>query len=78
MIFNEGISRTGEIIDLAVEKNVVKKSGSWFSFGDERIGQGREKVKAALAENKELYQGIENKLLEELGLKEVEAETVES
>ena len=59
IMFNEGISYTGDLLDLAVEKNVVKKSGSWFSYGEERLGQGREGVKDFLKTNTELASRIE-------------------
>ena len=64
MIYGSGISRIGEIIDIAVEKDIVKKSGSWFSYGDERIGQGKDKVKIYLEENPALLVEIENKIKE--------------
>ena len=64
IIFGEGISRIGEIIDLGVKYEVIKKSGSWFSFGDSKIGQGREAVKAYLKENPELCDEIEAAVLE--------------
>lgn len=64
LIFGEGISYEGELLDIAVEKEVVQKSGSWFSFQDERIGQGRENVKQYLKENPNLSKEIE-KLIRE-------------
>ena len=72
MIYGEGISRIGEIIDIAVDKEIIKKAGSWFSYGEDRIGQGREKVKNALLENKELLEKVENQVLVAVGLKEEE------
>lgn len=68
MIYGEGISRIGEIIDLAVDNDIIRKSGSWFSYGEERIGQGREKVKLALLENKKLYSDVEAKVKKIFGL----------
>ena len=62
IIFGKGISREGNIIDLAVEYEVVKKSGSWFSYNDERIGQGRDSVKALLESRPELYAEWEAKI----------------
>jgi recombination protein RecA len=59
VMFNEGISYLGDLIDLGVERNVVKKSGSWFSYGDERLGQGREGVKDFLKENTEVMKRLE-------------------
>jgi len=64
IIYGEGISRVGEIIDLGVEHNVVKKSGSWFSFEDTKLGQGRDAVKTLLGDNPELADQIESRLRE--------------
>ncbi len=63
IIFGEGISKIGEIIDLGVELNIVKKSGSWFSYGETKLGQGREGVKALLKDNPELAEEIEKKII---------------
>jgi len=68
IMYGEGISREGDLLDLAVEKEIVEKSGAWFSFGDERIGQGRENSKIFLKEHPEVSRAIEEKLLEQLGL----------
>jgi recombination protein RecA len=54
LVFGEGISKIGEIIDIGVDKNIIKKSGSWFSYGDTKLGQGRDAVKKLLADNPEL------------------------
>ena len=64
--FGEGISRIGELIDIAVEKNIIKKSGSWFSYNDSKIGQGRDTVKQVLADNPELADEIEAQVRESL------------
>lgn len=64
MIFGEGISRTGEIIDVAIENDIIKKSGSWFSYGDTKIGQGRDAVVKLLQDNAEFRQDVENKVVE--------------
>ena len=64
IIFGEGISKIGEIIDLGVELNIIKKSGSWFSYGEIKIGQGRESVKALLKDNPELAEEIEKKIIQ--------------
>lgn len=64
MLFGEGISKLGEIIDCAVDFDIIKKSGSWFSYDDMKIGQGRDKVKEYLRENKEICEEIENKVRE--------------
>ncbi len=62
IIFGEGISRAFEIIDLATELNVIKKSGSWFSYGDTKLGQGRDAVKKILQDNPELADELEGKI----------------
>ncbi len=62
IIYGEGISRIGEILDMATEYNVIKKAGSWYSYKDTRIGQGRENVKAYLKEHKDMLQKIEEEL----------------
>jgi len=66
--YGEGISRTGELIDLGIEAKIVEKSGAWLSYGDLRIGQGRENAKQYLKENPELASEIETKLRKSLGL----------
>jgi recombination protein RecA len=64
IMYGEGISKTGEIIDLGVELNVIKKSGSWFSYGETKLGQGREGVKSVIHDNPELALELESKILE--------------
>lgn len=64
IMFGEGISRIGEIIDLGVEFNIIKKSGSWFSYGETKLGQGRDAVKELLTDNIELAEEIETKVRE--------------
>lgn len=66
IIFGEGISKVGEIIDIGVEKGVIKKSGSWFSYDDTKLGQGRDAVKALFHENPDLAEEIENKIKDAL------------
>ncbi|VTQ05205.1 Recombinase A [Sphingobacterium daejeonense] len=61
IMFGEGISKVGEIIDLGVEYGIVKKSGSWFSYGDTKLGQGRDAVKTLLLDNPDLMDELENK-----------------
>lgn len=68
IIWGTGISRTGELIDLGVEAGVIDKSGSWFAFGTERLGQGKENVRALLDENEALRMEIEKKLIAHLGM----------
>jgi recombination protein RecA len=64
IMFGEGISKSGEIIDLGVEHNIIKKAGSWFSYGDTRLGQGRDAVKQLLLDNPELMDELEAKIKE--------------
>ena len=64
--FGEGISKVGEIIDLSVEHNIIKKSGSWFSYGETKLGQGRDAAKVLLKDNPELCEEIEAKVIEAL------------
>ncbi len=69
LIYGEGISKLGEIIDLGVDFEIIKKSGSWFSYGDTKLGQGREAVKKLLADNPELADELETKIREILNAK---------
>ena len=62
MMYGLGISREGEVLDLAVENKIVSRTGTWFSFGEERLGQGRENVKKFLAENKDIFEKIETEV----------------
>ena len=71
-MYGQGISKTGELIDLGVKAGVVEKSGSWFSYGDERIGQGRENVRKFLLENKDLAERLEQQIRVNEGLIEDE------
>lgn len=64
LMFNEGISRSGEILDLGVEKGFIQKSGSWFSYDGNRLAQGRDAAKAVLRDNPDLADEIENKIME--------------
>ena len=66
IMYGEGISKTGEIIDLGVELNIINKSGSWYSYGDTKLGQGRDAVKEILVDNLELLEELENKVTEQL------------
>lgn len=66
IIYGEGISKIGEIIDLGVEFEIVKKSGSWFSYGETKLGQGRDAVKQIIMDNPELMAEIEGKIVEKL------------
>ena len=64
IIFGQGISKTGEILDLAVDLKIAKKSGAWFSYNDNKLGQGREKSKAYLDENPDIKNELEQKIRE--------------
>jgi recombination protein RecA len=66
IIYGEGISKTGEIIDLGIDHNIIKKSGSWFSYGETKLGQGRDGVKKLLIDNPELSAELEQKVKEAL------------
>ena len=68
IMYGEGISKTGELLDLGVKAGVVEKSGSWFSYGDERIGQGRENAKQFLKDNADVALAIEDKIRAAHGL----------
>ncbi len=69
IMYGEGISKVGEIIDLGVEKNILKKSGSWYSYGETKLGQGRDAVKRLLLDNPDLMEELENKIKEALNNK---------
>ncbi|HYM20688.1 MAG TPA: recombinase RecA [Candidatus Kapabacteria bacterium] len=75
VLYNEGISKLGDMIDVAIESDIIQKSGSWFSFGGERIGQGRDSVKAYLKEYPESFKAVENAVREKLGISIVDAPT---
>jgi len=68
VMYGEGISREGDLLDLAVEKRIIEKSGAWFAFSGERLGQGRENAKQFLKENPSVRQTIEDRVRKELGL----------
>ncbi|MGE0812082.1 MAG: recombinase RecA [Vicinamibacterales bacterium] len=68
IMYGEGVSREGDLIDLAVERKIIDKSGAWFSYGGERLGQGRENVKQFLKEHVDLRRAIEERVRRELGL----------
>jgi recombination protein RecA len=74
IMYGEGISQTGELIDIGVEENIVEKSGSWFSFNNERIGQGRENAKQYLLENPAVMKELQARVKEKIGLAAAEAE----
>ena len=64
IIFGQGISKTGELVDLAADLDIIQKSGAWFAYDGEKIGQGRENAKAYLEKNPEKYQAIFKAVLE--------------
>jgi len=68
VMYGEGISKEGDLLDLAVEKRIVEKSGAWFAFGGERLGQGRENAKQFLKENPSVRQAVEDRVRKELGM----------
>jgi len=80
IIYGKGVSKTGELLDMAVNHNIVEKSGSWFSYGSDRLGQGRENARNTLDSSPEIYNEVMGKVQEVLGMKtapEVEASPVE-
>jgi len=68
IMYGEGISREGDLLDMAVDRKIVEKSGTWFSYNGERLGQGRENAKAFLKGNRDIFHAIEERLRKELGL----------
>jgi len=77
VMYGEGISREGDLLDLAVENRIVEKSGAWFAYGGERLGQGRENAKGFLREHPDIFRAIEERVRKELGLvREVEVAAV--
>jgi recombination protein RecA len=73
VLYGTGISRDGEIVDLGSEMGIVEKSGAWYSFGGDRIGQGREAAKNFLKEHPEIAQQIMSRVMERVGLKREES-----
>jgi recombination protein RecA len=69
VLFDEGISHTALLVDLAAEAGIIQKSGAWYSYGDQRVGQGRENAKLFLRDNPPMLAEIEEKVKESLGLK---------
>ena len=68
IMFGRGVSREGDVLDLAVEKDIVAKTGAWYSYGEERIGQGRENVKRFLSENADLFAEIDGQVRAAVGI----------
>ncbi len=77
IMYGEGISKVGELVDLGVANDIVNKSGAWFSYGDERIGQGRENSKQYLKDNAEVADAIEQQILELYGLSSIDEPAAE-
>ena len=83
-MFGEGISSTGELLNIAVEEGIIKKSGAWFAYNDEKIGQGAEKAKNYLKEHQDVFDEIDHKvraahgLLDDSEVAETEEETTAS
>ena len=77
IMYGQGIDRIGEIIDIGVEEGVIEKSGSWFSYGEERLGQGRENAKTYLKENSELLEKVEKDLYKKIGIIKSEDDILE-
>jgi recombination protein RecA len=72
IIFGEGISKEGEMVDLGVEAGVIEKAGAWYAYGETRIGQGKENTKEYLKKHQEVAKEIENKILEHYEMKKAE------
>jgi recombination protein RecA len=68
IMYGEGISKEGDLLDLAVERKIVEKSGTWFSYAGERLGQGRENAKQFLRDNVDVFARIDDRVRQELGL----------
>ena len=66
IMYGEGISKIGEILDIGVDRDIIEKSGSWFSYGGSKLGQGRDSVKSILKDNPELIEELEQKILEQI------------
>ena len=77
ILYGEGISKEGDVLDLAVTHNIVEKSGAWYSYGGERIGQGRENTRSFLKENKEVFAKLDAELRKRLGIGAAKADVPE-
>jgi len=73
ILYGEGISKEGDLLDLGVDQKVIEKSGAWYSFNGERMGQGRDNARIFLKENKDIRQEVESRLRQGLGLPTLEA-----
>jgi recombination protein RecA len=77
ILYGEGISKEGDVLDLAVTHNIVEKSGAWYSYAGERIGQGRENTRSFLKESKEVFAKMDAQLRKQLGIGTAKAEVPE-
>jgi recombination protein RecA len=77
ILYGEGISREGEIIDMGVEARVLEKSGAWYAYNGEKIGQGKDNAREFLRENSDVAREIENKVREHMGIPLLNAEAAE-
>jgi recombination protein RecA len=77
LLFTEGISKEGSLLDMALEHKIVTKSGSWFAYNEEHIGQGRENARLFLRENADIAEKIKSEILEKLGVMESPKENKE-
>ncbi|GGB25647.1 hypothetical protein GCM10011505_03560 [Tistrella bauzanensis] len=68
IMYGEGVSKSGELVDMGVKQGIVEKAGSWYSYGEQRIGQGRENAKTFLRDNPDIARDIENRVREAYGL----------
>ena len=75
IMFSQGISRAGELVDVGTEHEIIKKSGAWYSYGDQRIGQGRENAKSFIEQNPDVAKDVERRVRQALGILEPEGET---
>ena len=73
ILFGKGISRTGDVLDLGVEAGIINKSGAWYSYGEERVGQGRDNARTFLEEHPDILAKVERQLLQKHGLIEEDA-----
>jgi recombination protein RecA len=76
-MYNSGISRSGDVLDLGVENQLVERSGTWFSYKNTRLGQGRENAKQFIAQNPDLLKEIEQGIISKIKAKKAEADTVQ-
>ena len=77
IMYGQGISQTGELLDMAVEKDIINKAGAWYSYGDDRIGQGRENAKHYLEENPDVYEEVNKLVRQAYGMEEADEETTQ-